>query len=156
MGGLITLKFSGVNAVRSLNQDMSAVLDSHTHSNRNIRVVRQDLFPLPVVAESNRDKRLPSATINTFGASIQDLFDGSDEGADFCIFTSWLAVLADGKVSENDEKNVGTFGDHVMRRASTRSYTMFAGKFSANKSLFIWNKGGNPSLNSLSHTTLFR
>ena len=92
---------------------MSAILDSHTRSIRNIQIVRQDLFPL--VAESNRDKHLLSATINAFGATIQDLFDGSDEGADFCIFSSWLAVLADRKVSENDEKNVGTFGDHVMQ-----------------------------------------
>jgi hypothetical protein len=115
--------------VLSLNQDMpvSAELDSHTRSIRNIQIVRQDLFPL--VAESNKDKRLPSATINAFGARIQELFDGSDasEGADFCIFSSWLAVLADGKVSENDEKNVGTFGDHVMQavRALMRSHTRF-------------------------------
>jgi len=97
----------------------------HIHALSDIQIVHQDLFPL--VAESDKDKRLPSATINAFGASIQELFDGSDEGADFCIFSSWLAVLADGKVSENDEKNVGTFGDHVMLavRAFMRSHTMF-------------------------------
>ena len=133
---------------------MSAVLDSHTRSIRNIQIVRQDLFPL--VAKSNKDKRLPSATINAFGASIQDLFDDSDEGADFCIFSSWLAVLADGKVSESDEKLVGTFGDHVMQAVRSCVLIHFEGNFSANKSASIWNKGGNPSPNSLGHTTLFR
>ena len=98
---------------QNVNQDMSAELDSHTCSIRNIQIVRQDLFPL--VAESNKDKRIPSATINAFGASIQDLFDSSNEGADFCIFSSWLAVLVDGKVSEKDEKNVGAFSDRVMQ-----------------------------------------
>jgi hypothetical protein len=43
------------------------------------------------------------------------LFDNSDEGADFCIFSSWLAALAGGKLNEKDEKNVGAFGDHVMQ-----------------------------------------
>jgi hypothetical protein len=99
----------------------SAVLDSHTRSIRNIQIVRKDLFPL--VAESNKEKRLPSATINAFGATVQDLFDNSDEGADFCIFSSWLAALADGKLTENDEKNVGAFGDHVMQ--AVRSYILF-------------------------------
>jgi hypothetical protein len=94
----ITLKFFRVNGAsfskrRGVNQDMfavlnsSAVLDSHTRSIRNIQIVRQDLFPL--VAENNtKDKRLPSTTINAFGASIQDQFDSSDEGADFCVFSS--------------------------------------------------------------------
>ena len=82
--------------------NMSAVLDSHTHSIltiRNIQIVRQNLFPL--IAEINKDKHwhLPSATINAFGA---DLLDSSDQGTDFCIFSSWLAVLADRKVSEKD------------------------------------------------------
>jgi len=113
------------------------------------------LFPL--VAERNKDKCLPSATINAFGASIQDLFDSSDEGADFCIFLSWLAVLADGKVSENKEKNVGTFRDHVMQAMRLRVHIQcFEGKLSANKSVSIWNKGGDSSLNSLGHTALFR
>src|SRR6266436_5912838 len=100
---------------------MTAVLDSHTRSIRNIQIVRQDLLPL--VAESNKDKRLPSTTINAFGASIQDSFDNSDEGADFCIFSSWLAVLADGKATENDEKTVGAFRDHVMQ--AVRSHVIW-------------------------------
>ena len=100
---------------------MSAVLDSHTCSIRNIQIVRQDLFPL--IAKNNKDKRLPSATINAFGATIQDLFDSSNQGADFCIFSSWLAVLADGKVSEKDEKNVGTFGDHVMHAVCSQQHS---------------------------------
>jgi hypothetical protein len=127
----ITLKFFRVNGAsfskrRGVNQDMfavlnlSAVLDSHTCSIRNIQIVRQDLFPL--VAENNKGKRLPSTTINAFGASIQDQFNSSDEGADFCVFSSWLAVLADGKVGEKDEKNVGAFGDHVMQ--AVRSHTV--------------------------------
>ena len=60
----------------------------HIHALSDIQIVHQDLFPL--VAESDKDKRLPSATINAFGASIQELFDGSDEGADFCIFSSCI------------------------------------------------------------------
>jgi hypothetical protein len=99
---------------------MSAVLDSHTRSIWNIQIVCQDLLPL--VAESNKDKRLPSTTINAFGASIQDLFDSLDEGADFCIFLSWLAVLADRKASENDEKNVGAFEEHVMQAVRPQLY----------------------------------
>jgi hypothetical protein len=155
----ITLKFFRVNGAsfskrRGVNQDTSAVLDSHTHSIRNIQIVRRDLFPL--VVENNKDKRLPSMTINTFGASIQDLFDSSDEGADFCDFSSWLAVLTDGKVGEKDEKNVGAFGDHVMQAVRSHTVQYFERKFSANKSVSIRNKGGNPSPNSLGHTTLFR
>jgi hypothetical protein len=162
----ITLKFFQVNGAsfskrRGVNQDLfavlnsSAVLDSHTRSIRNIQIVCQDLFPL--VAENNtKDKRLPSTTINAFGASIQDQFDSSDEGADFCVFSSWLAVLADGKVGEKDEKNVGAFGDHVMQAVRSHTVQYFERKFSANKSVSIRNKGGNPSPNSLGHTTLFR
>jgi hypothetical protein len=87
-GSLIFLVANG--ALLETNINMSAVLDSHTRSIQNIQIVHQDLFPL--VAESNKDLQLPSTTINAFGASIQDLFtiNSLDEGADFCIFSSWL------------------------------------------------------------------
>ena len=110
---------------------MSAVLDSHMRSIRNIQIVHQDLFPL--IAESNKDKRLPSATINAFGATIQDLFDSSNQGTDFFIFSSWLAVLSDGNVSEKDEKNVGAFGEHVMHAVCSQAILRNLRQFSANK-----------------------
>jgi len=92
---------------------MSAVLDSHTRYIRNIQVVRSDLLPL--IAETSKEKCIPSTTINAFGATIQESFENSNLGSDFCIFSSWLAAISDGKVSESERKNIGTFRDHVKQ-----------------------------------------
>jgi hypothetical protein len=92
---------------------MSAVLDTHTRYIRNIQIVRKDLLPL--IAETSKEKRVPSTTINAFGATIQESFEKSNLGSDFCIFSSWLAVLSSGKVSESEKKSIGTIHDHVMQ-----------------------------------------
>jgi hypothetical protein len=94
---------------------MTAVLDSHTRRIRNIQITRASLLPL--VSEINKDKRIPCTTIDAFGARVQELHD-LEGGANFCIFPSWVAGLANGKVSKEDERHIGSLFENIMAAVS--------------------------------------
>jgi hypothetical protein len=90
------------------------MLDGHIRQIRNIQVCRLDLEPLLPQAE----QKLPSTTINAFGACLQYFLDSTSEahGSDLIILSSWLGPLATGKI--RDGGNEGSFNEHVMAAVS--------------------------------------
>ena len=77
---------------------------------QNIQVCCADLEPLlPQV----KKKKLPSTTINAYGAYLQQVLDNAPEDTtDPIIFSSWLSPIASGKIK--DGGNEGSFEQHVM------------------------------------------
>ena len=85
------------------------VLDGEICQIRNIQICRLDLKPLLPEAK----EKLPSPTINAFGACLQKVIDkGPGDGDNPIIFSSWLGPLAAGEIK--DEGNEGSFEEHVV------------------------------------------
>ena len=85
-----------------------AALDSHIRQIRNIQICSQDLEPL-----LPGETRLPSTTINAYGAFAQQTEQQIPGIADnFVIFSSWLGPLATEKIK--DGANEGSFKGHVL------------------------------------------
>lgn len=78
--------------------------DPYVRQIRNIQITGQDLTPL-----HPGKTKLPSTTINAFGAFVQQNERGN---RDFAILSSWLGPIATGKIK--DGGNEGWFADHVM------------------------------------------
>lgn len=88
------------------------VLDKHLREIRNIQVSRQDLDCLL----PNKKEKLPSTTINAFGAYLQRTLDNASKGADDpAIFSSWLGAIALGVAEANEN---GSFEEHVILAVS--------------------------------------
>jgi hypothetical protein len=89
------------------------IIDGHIRQIRNIQVCRADLEPLlPQVK-----KKLPSTTINAYGAYLQQVLDEAPESTtDPIIFSSWLGPIASGKIK--DGGNEGSFEQHVIAAVS--------------------------------------
>lgn len=102
---------------------MSPILDGHIRKIRNIQVCRLDLEPLL----PEQEKKLPSTTINAFGAYLQQVLDNDPHGADDpAILSSWLGPLATGKIKDGGIE--GLFKEHIMAAVScsylvARGYT---------------------------------
>ena len=92
---------------------MAAPIDGHIRQIRNIQVCHADLEPLlPQVK-----KKLPSTTINAFGAYLQRVLDEAPESTtDPIIFSSWLGPIASGKIKDGGIE--GSFEEHVMAAVS--------------------------------------
>ena len=58
-------------------------------------------------------RRLPSTTINAFGAHLQKVLDvDQGVGDTLIIFSSWLGPIATGEIKDGGFK--GSFKDHVI------------------------------------------
>ena len=85
------------------------IIDGHLRQIRNIQVCRADLEPLlPQVK-----KKLPSTTINAFGAYLQHaLNEAAETTTDPIIFSSWLGPIASGKIKDGGIE--GSFEQDVI------------------------------------------
>ena len=81
------------------------VPDRHLRQIRNIQFNTYDLAPL--VSHGQNHLKIPSTTINVFGALMQQ----AQEPADFLIFSSWLGLLVRGLVK--NLRPIGSFQEHV-------------------------------------------
>ena len=91
----------------------ASVLDGQIHQVRNIQICQLDLAPLlPKVKQ-----KLPSTTINAFGAHLQQVLD-ADPGAGNTptIFSSWLGPLTMGEIKDSGFE--GSFEAHVLAAVS--------------------------------------
>ncbi|KAF7969844.1 hypothetical protein HWV62_25914 [Athelia sp. TMB] len=84
-------------------------MDPHVRQIRNIQITGRDLQPL-----HPGKTKLPSTTINAFGAFLQQ---NARDNRDFAILSSWLGPIATGKIKDGGIE--GLFADHVM--AATES-----------------------------------
>ena len=88
---------------------VAPILDSNIRQIRNIQVSRADLEPLLPVTK----KKLPSTTINAYGAYLQQVLDAAPkDSTDPIIFSSWLGPIASGKIKDGGIE--GSFEQHVM------------------------------------------
>jgi len=77
---------------------------------RNIQVSQADLKPL---LPEMKKKKLPSTTINAYGAYLQQVLDTApNDSTDPIIFSSWLGPIASGKIKDGGIE--GSFEQHVM------------------------------------------
>lgn len=94
---------------------VAPVLDGHIRQIRDIQLSCLDLEPLL----PNRQEKLPSTTINTYGALLQQTLDNASKGSDDpAIFSSWLGAITLGVVK--DKGNEGSFDGHVLAAVSTQ------------------------------------
>jgi hypothetical protein len=83
-------------------------LDSHIRQIRNIQIGQQDLEPL-----LPGETKLPSTTINAYGAFAQQTEQQLPNTADyFVILSSWLGPPATERIK--DGGNEGSFEGHVL------------------------------------------
>ena len=85
------------------------ILDGSDRQIRNIQVSQADLEPLL----PEMKKKLPSTTINAYGAYLQQVLDTApNDSTDPIIFSSWLGPIASGKIRDGGIE--GSFEQHVM------------------------------------------
>jgi len=85
------------------------ILDGNIRQIRNIQVSWADLEPLL----PEMKKKLPSTTINAYGAYLQQVLDAApNDSTDPIIFSSWLGPIASGKIRDGGIE--GSFEQHVM------------------------------------------
>jgi hypothetical protein len=90
-------------------------LDTKICHIRNVQISNEDLECLL----PHQKLKLPSSTINAYGAWVQKKGEDSSEVRSACaIFSSWLGPLVTGKVKEG--KIYGTFEGHVLVAVSIR------------------------------------
>lgn len=90
-------------------------LDTKIRHIRNVQISNKDLECLL----PGRKLKLPSSTINAYGAWAQKKGEDLPEVSSACaIFSSWLGPLVTGKVEEG--KIYGTFEGHVLAAVSIR------------------------------------
>jgi len=88
-------------------------LDTKIRHIRNVQISNKDLKCLL----PGRKLKLPSSTINAYGAWAQKKGEDLPEVSSACaIFSSWLGPLVTGKVEEG--KIYGTFEGHVLAAVS--------------------------------------
>lgn len=90
------------------------VLDRYIRQIRNIQVCHLDLEPLL----PKEEQKLPSTTINAFGAYLQQVVDNAPEGPDDpAILSSWLGPLATNQIKDGGIE--GSFEEHVIAAVSS-------------------------------------
>jgi hypothetical protein len=67
----------------------------HIHGIRNIQLGSSDFFPL-----IDGKAKIPGATLNAFGAVLQQEAERIYGHSDFAILSSWLGPLVSGKIKE--------------------------------------------------------
>ena len=78
----------------------TTVLDGLVCQIRNIQISSQDLLP-PLL---NQKQKLPSTTINTFGAYLQATMDADESYINKpAIFSLWLGPLASGEIKDGNK-----------------------------------------------------
>ncbi|KAI1782137.1 hypothetical protein LXA43DRAFT_977717 [Ganoderma leucocontextum] len=86
---------------------MASLPDTQMRRIRNIDLCSQELSPL-LPAQT---LKLPGATLNAYGALLQDAAFHSGT-QDFCFFSSWIPAMASGEMREGGYK--GTIDGHVL------------------------------------------